>query len=488
LDAYYAAFRIPDTLFTLLIVGALSAGFIPIFTELWRKDKQDAWAMANGVMNILGVLLIIASAGFFFLMPWLTDVMAPGFDEEKRALAVSLGRIMLLSPILLGISSVVGGVLQSMKSFFFYSLSPILYNIGIIIGAVLLVPVFGGAGLAYGVIIGAFLHLVIQLPAMRAYGWHYQWMLPWKHPGIRELSRLTVGRTLGLAAFQINAIAITVIASLLPAGSLAIFHFANNLGSVPVGIFGISFAIAAFPTLSEAATEATRETFIAHLIATIRQILFFILPVTILFLLLRAQIVRVVLGTGRFDWHATIATADTLAFFSLSLFAQWLIPLLARGFYALKDTWTPFLASAVSMIISVGASIIFKNMFGVVGLSMAFSLAMILQLSVLWIALRSRLGTLNESLLLPSLYKMTIAALAMSIVVQAAKTPLAAVVDMTKFWGVFVQGAAAGGIGILLYGGICYILRLEEMIHLKASMKRRWLKLWNVQEEIREEV
>ncbi|MFA4831644.1 MAG: murein biosynthesis integral membrane protein MurJ [Patescibacteria group bacterium] len=486
LDAYFAAFRVPDLIYNLVIVGALSAGFIPIFMKLLAKEKNGAWRLTNNVINILGLSLIIFCAILFIFTPQLMPYIVPGFAGEKLRTTIVLTRIMFLSPVLLGLSSIVSGVLQSMKSFLIYALTPIMYNLGIIIGAIFFVPLFGLNGLAYGVILGAFLHLAIQLPALFQHGFRYQPMFQVKDPNVIEIGRLMIPRTMGLAAAQFNFLIITILASTLAGGSLAIFNLANNLQYFPVGIIGFSFAIAAFPTLSKLIAENKQEEMISHLSKVVRQILFFIIPITIIMLLLRSQIVRVVFGSGRFDWNDTIQTGNALAFFCLSLFAQCLIPLLTRSFFALQDTWTPFKIAFVSALINIILSLTLKDVYGVVGLALAFSIAMVIQLALLWITLRQKTKTLNELSILHTLFKISIAAIAMALVIQFLKTPLAGIVDMTRFWGILTQGFTAGLVGLLVYAGICLGLKVEEVFELKESIKKKWLKLTDIQGEINE--
>ncbi len=484
LDAYYAAFRIPDLVYNLLIVGALSAGFIPIFMDLLVKNKEEAWKVTNSVLNILAISALFFCGILFIFTPQLMELIVPGFSGKKMDMAILLTRIMFLSPIILGVSSVVSGVLQSFKSFFVYSLTPIMYNIGIIIGAIFLVPVFGVAGLAYGVVIGAIMHLIIQLPTLIDHGFKYRPLFDYKNTFVQKIGKLMIPRTLGMATSQINLLAITVMASTIGAGSIAVFNFANNLQYLPIGIIGISFAVAAFPTLSQFVSQDETSKMVEHLSKTVRQILFFIIPFTVAFILLRAQIVRVVLGSGQFDWTATILTADALALFSISLFAQCLIPLLARGFYAIKDTWTPFLIGLVGALLNILLAIYLKQFMGVLGLALAFSIAMIAQMALLWISLHHRVGSLQESKVIFSLYKISLAGIVMATVIQITKAPIANLVDMERFWGILIQGAVSGTIGFLVYGAICYFLKLEEMLIFKNSLKRRWLKLSNVRGEV----
>ncbi|MFA4941523.1 MAG: murein biosynthesis integral membrane protein MurJ [Patescibacteria group bacterium] len=481
LDVYYAAFRIPDTIFNLLVLGALSAGFIPIFVGLLKdpikkvisffrgKENEEAWNLACNILNILVVGLFFLCALGIIFAPQLTRLISPGFSPEKQALTVSLTRIMFLSPMFLGIASVFGGILQSFKRFFVYSLAPIVYNIGIIIGALYFVPVWGVYGLAWGVVLGAFLHMLIQLPATFALGFSYKLKINLKDSNLRKIGRMMIPRTMSLATSQINLVVITIIASTLAAGSLTIFNFANNLQSFPIGIFGISFAIAAFPTISAAAFS--KKDLVASFSSTLRQILFFIVPSTVLLITLRAQIIRVIFGTGNFDWEDTILTMDTLALFSLSLFAQACLPLLVRVFYARHDSKTPFFIGLISAIANVAFSLYFSREMGVAGLALAFSLASILNFILLWLALRFSIGQMDETKILVSTIKFSAAALVCGITVQGVKIMVWPFIDMTKFLGVLTQGLTAGLAGIFIYGAVCYLLRAEEFFDIWTPIK-----------------
>ncbi|MFH1661536.1 MAG: murein biosynthesis integral membrane protein MurJ [Candidatus Falkowbacteria bacterium] len=472
LDIYYAAFRIPDLVFNLLVLGALSAGFIPVFTSIINnKNKQDGWKFASGILNILVLFLIILSGLGIIFAPSLMKLIVPGFSPEKQASVISLTRIMFLSPIFLGISSILGGILQSFKRFFVYSLSPIVYNIGIIIGVIYLAPIFGVYGLAYGVVLGAFMHMIIQLPMAIGLGFKYNFNFGFKNKDVRKVGLMMIPRTMSLAISQINLLVITVIASTLASGSLTIFNFANNLQSFPIGIFGISFAIAAFPTLS--AVAFNKEKLINNFSSTLRQILFFIVPATVLLLTLRAHIIRVILGTGQFDWTDTILTMDTLAFFTISLFAQALIPLLVRVFYSRHNSKIPFFIGLATAVFNVFLSLWLSSSMGVSGLALAFSIASILNFIMLWIILRIEIGDLDELRILISCVKFTAAAVMCGAVVQLVKRAIWPFIDMDKFLGVLTQGFVSGACGIIIYLLICFILQSEELFDFWASIKRR---------------
>jgi putative peptidoglycan lipid II flippase len=485
LDIYYAAFRVPDLIFNLLVLGALSAGFIPIFTSLVKDPRakiravfsqspnKEAWELASNVLNILGLTLLLLSVFGIIFAPILMKLIAPGFTPEKQALTASLTRIMFLSPVFLGVSSVLGGILQSFKRFFVYSLSPILYNIGIIIGALFFVPYWGVHGLAWGVVLGAFMHMLVQLPTAVKLGFRYLPILRLKSKQIKEIGIMMIPRTMSLAISQINLVVITIIASTLASGSLAIFNFANNLQSFPIGIFGISFAIAAFPTL--AAVAFKKKKLINHFSVTFRNILFFIVPATVLLLALRAQITRVVLGAGHFDWEDTVLTINTLGFFTISLFAQASIPLLIRMFYARHNSKTPFILGLISAVVNVFLSLWFARRIGVAGLALAFSIANIVNFIMLWVALKIELGDLDELRILTSVIKFTTAAIACGVAAQGMKLVVWPFIDMTRLWGVLTQGLAAGISGIVVYLIVCSIMRSEEFFHFWEAIKRRFL-------------
>ncbi|MDD4995417.1 MAG: murein biosynthesis integral membrane protein MurJ [Patescibacteria group bacterium] len=478
LDIYYAAFRLPDLVYSLLVAGALSAGFIPIFAELISGDKSQkaAWRVANGVLNIVFLGTAALCAILALLAPYIIPFVTPGFSGEKLEFTIQLSRIMFLSPLFLGLGAVFGGILQTHKRFILYSVAPIFYNLGIIFGALFLVDRFGLAGLAYGVAIGAFLHFAVQIPGAYALGWRYSPALPLGDKHVRKIGKMMVPRVLSLAVNNINIIVITAIASTLAAGSVAVFNLANNLQYFPVGIIGFSFAIAAFPTISEFAASESWEKFRKAFSNTVRDILFFMIPASIVFLLLRAQIVRVILGYGEFSWEDTILTADALAFFALSLFAQAIVPLLVRMFFAVKNTATPFIAAILSAALNIALALWLIEPLGVVGLALAFTAASIFNAVFLWVALRFRVGYLFEFTIIQSLYKITVAALAMGLVIQVSKYLVEPFVNMQTFIGILTQGAVAGGLGLLVYCLVCLILRSPEMLNFKASLQRKLFK------------
>lgn len=479
LDIYYAAFRIPDLIYNVLILGALSAAFIPVFTGLvsQKKDKQ-AWNVANGVMNLVIVSVIAFSLIFCFFAPYLMKIITPGFSEEKMANVVFFTRIMFLSPVFLGISGIFGGILTSFKRFLIYSFAPIFYNLGIIFGVVIFVKLWGSVGLAWGVVFGAFLHMLIQYPAARHLGFRHSFAFRkyFFDKDIRHILKLMIPRTMGIAVSQANLFVITIFASTLAAGSLSIFNFAQNLQSVPLGIFGVSFAIAAFPTLSALFATNDRKEFAETFARTFCQIMFFVIPLSIFILLLRAQLVRVTLGAGKFDWEDTILTYECLKYFTLSLFAQSVVPLLTRSFYAIHNTKTPFYIAVFSEIINITAVLFLIGRYEIQGLAMAFSLTSLVQMFLLFIALRSKFEDLGDKKIVKSIGQIAIAAIFSGISVQISKYFVAGFVNMDTFLGVFAQLIISGSIGVMIFLVLCHFLRLEEYLEFKKSLTKKIFK------------
>ena len=383
---------------------------------------------------------------------------------------------MALGPIFLGVSAVLSGILQSYRRFVIYALSPLLYNIGIIIGAKWFTPMWGVSGLGVGVVLGAFLHMSVQIPTVRAIGFRWQAFLDLKNAAVRKIGWLSLPRVLGLAVSQINLFAITLMASRLPSGSLSVFNLANDIQSIPLGLFAVSLATAAFPAFSEFAARNDKVSFQRSFSSTARLILFLTVPFAIALLLLRAQIVRVLLGWGQFDWSDTIETADTLAFFSLSLFAQALITLVVRALFALKDTLSPLLAGGLGVAVNIILALFLRESFGVAGLALAFSFAMIVNLVALWIMLRHRLGSLDESHIVVALLKISVAALAMATVIQGAKYGLAPFLDMRSGLGIFAQGFISGALGILTFILVALAIGSDEARTVKVAFTRRLFK------------
>ncbi len=498
LDIYFAAFRIPDFVYGILIAGGIVAAFLPLFSEYFQKGKEEAWELTNNVLNCFLILLIFICAILFIFTPQILDLIVPGFSPEEKALTFSLTRIMFLSPIFFGISAIFSGILHYFNRFLAYSLAPILYNLGIIFGILFLVPIFGILGLAYGVILGAFCHLAIQIPSAISAGFSYKAVFDFRFPGLKKIFKLMIPRTIGSAASHLNLIVITALASTLIPGSIAIFNFSNNLQYFPIGIIGISFAIAAFPALSRTWVNGQKEKFSENFSSVFRQILFFIIPISLFIFLLRAQIVRLILGTGQFGWLETRLTAASLGIFSLGLFASSLVPLLARAFFSLQDTKTPVAIGIISIVLNIIFCFLFVRFLGlpnifqeflrnslklqeikniqVLSFPLALLISEIFNFSLLFCFLNKKISYLRLKEILSSFWKILISCFFMASFTYFALRIVANFVDMNTFLGLFFQTIIAILVGLFVYLFAAFLLKSPEFKGFKSSILRRFQK------------
>mgnify|MGYP005849470865 CR=1 FL=1 len=446
LDAYLAAFRLPDFIFQLIAGGALGSAFIPVFTAyLAEGDEEGAWRLASAVANLV-LLALAALAGLAaWLAPWLVpSVIAPGFGPEKQALTVELMRWMLLCPVIFGLSGLAMAVLNSYQHFLLPSLAPVVYNLSIIGGALFLVPFWGVYGLVAGVVAGAVLHLAVQAPGLLSRGLVYSLRLGLGDLRVREVGRLMLPRALGLSVVQINFLVNTILASGLVEGSLAALNFAWLLMLLPQGVFAQAVATAAFPTfawLSAKGEEAEmRETFSA----TLRTVLYLIIPASVGLFTLRYPLIRLLFQRGAFDAESTGAVAWALSFYLPGLWAHAALEIITRAFYARHDTLTPVLVGAGAMALNVILSLLLIGPLAHGGLAAANSSATILETSILLFILRKHLAGIGGEKLLPSLLRSAAAAGGMA-------------VGLKIFLGWAGAGALLPGAGGIALGGAIYL-------------------------------
>lgn len=464
IDAYFAAFRVPDFIYNLVIVGAFSTAFVPIFTAFLAKNShQEAFRVVNTIINLTLIVLFVILGLVFFLVPSLSFLLG-NFSVDQKKLTIDLTRILLLSPLFFGLSNVFSGVLNSYKKFFVYSLAPIIYNLGIIGGAFFLAERFGIYGVAYGVVVGALGHFLIQVPSVFKLGYRYRLTIKIEE-GVKKIGILMLPRIVGLGMTQLNLLFTTIIASYLASGSITIYNFANNLQSFPLGIFGISFAFSIFPFLAETAAKNDFVNFKDHLAKTFGRIVYFLLPLTALMWLLREQIVRLILGSGYFTWEATRNTAETLGYFTFSLLASALIALLARAFYALQNTKTPVVISVFCMVVNISLSLFLGHKIGVIGLALAFSISTILQFVILFFALRQEINGFISAKLQQRILKLFLFSLLILILGKTGLYLTNLLLDLKTFLGVFLETALVIMIGAGLYFVLTLYFKDPEAIY-----------------------
>jgi putative peptidoglycan lipid II flippase len=495
-DIYLAAFRIPDFLYGILIMGGIAVVFLPVFSEMFQKNEKQAWQFVSNLLNVLVVSLIIFSALAFLFASFLVDIIAPGFSIEQKEITADLTRLMLLSPILLGLSSVFSGMLQYFGKFLAYSFAPVLYNVGIIIGIIFLVPVFGIWGLGLGVVGGAALHFVVQIPAAITSGFRWQPFFSWNDDALRKVRRLAFPRTIAAAAFHINFIVMTAFASLISVGSITIFNYANDVQQFSIGLIGGSFAIAAFPALSRFFAEKDTEQFQKAFGITFRQILFLVAPVTVFTFLLRAQIVRLIYGAGDlFTWNDTRLTAAALGIFAFGILVQAFIPFLTRAFFSLQNTKTPAIISVASIALNIGLAIVLLDVLAkqnivsqfliaalklegiedirILALPLALVLSGVFQAKLLSILLRKYVANIFHRALYVSVAKTIAASAALAAAAYAILQIYGGVFELTTYKEVFGQFILASIGGALAYITTSFLIRSPEMFSFWRMIKAK---------------
>ena len=505
LDVYYAAFRIPDFIYNSVAVLFSVTVIIPFITQYLQEKKEGEVSdglrtFSNNVFSLYcgGMILVCILA--IFLMPWLTHLTAPGFSVAQRADLVLYSRIMLLSPFLMGLSSLLSSFAQAQKKFFSFAIAPVFYNFGILIGILVLLPRIGILGVVIGVVIGAILYLGIQLPTLASLH-----KLPtltksidWKL--MKKVVTLSIPRTLASSLSNITFIIIGAMASLLVAGSISVFQFSYNIQTTPLMIIGISYAVAAFPTLARLHAAQEHKAFVDMIHRATRNIFFLSIPTALFMIVLRAQIVRVLLGAGVFSWNDTRLVAASLALFCLSVTAQCMVLLLVRAFYAMGNTKTPLrinlvalgvtVVSAISLLLIHRMSPLFKDFLhdllridgttgaSVVLLSLAFSIGQIVNASLLWRRLHRRLsGTRDEvQAMNKTLFHTLSASIIAATAVYGMLSLISSGVEQDRFFGILAQGVIAGIVGLVMYAIVLLALKNEDITLFIHTLKSKFWK------------
>ncbi len=458
LDVYNAAFRLPDLIFKLLVTGALSASFIPVFSSYLHKNEKKAYEIASSVINILLIVFfIVAIIVLIFARP-LTSLIASGFSTEQLELMTNLTRVLLLAQIFFLLSNFISAILQVNQVFIVPSLSPIVYNLFIILSIFTLAPLFGIYGVVYGAVIGAFFHLAIQIPSVKRQGFNYSFIINTKTNGVREIFRLMVPRSLSLGLGEIENTVTLFFASTLTAGSISLLNLALQFMYLPSRIFGTTIGQASLPILSKNIARNELDLFRKTVNRIMTQSLFIALPITVLILIQRVPIVRLLFGSRQFPWEATLTTAKILAFLTPAIVCQSIIQILIRSFYALHNTKIPFKVSFVSLIFNVISSFCFINFtdLGVLGLALSSSITNIVQLVGLLYYFIKIVDGIDWSVTIKKIYKITLASLVTGLftwismkvldlfVFNTTKTiPLAIVFSTSSIFGIFIYFLSA---------------------------------------------
>lgn len=466
LSAYWVAFRLPDAVFQVLAGATLASAFIPSFTRTrLRGGEAEAWRLASSVLNLVSLVTVALALLAFALAPVLVPLLAPGLGAESgrqaelRTLAVQLTRVMLLSPVLFGVSGMITGILNARQHFLAPALAPMIYNAAIILAALALAPAFGVRGLALGVVVGSAGHLAVQIPALRRVGMRWRPVIDMGSPAVREVARLAGPRIVGLAAAQVNFLVVTFFASYVSDAAIAAISYAFLVAMLPVGVIGMAISTALFPTLAEHAATRQLETLRTTVGGSLRLILFLAIPVSVALILLAGPGVRLLLEHGAFTADSTALVVGALVAYGLGIFALNGIEILSRGFYALADTRTPVQWAVLAVLLNVALCAALVAPFGIRGLAAAGSAASILEFGALLMVLDRRVGGLD----LPAFASTMVRTVAASIVLGevAWLTQLA-----LRLWGVNA-GTSFGSLVVLVgagvAGGIAFVLAAWAM-------------------------
>ena len=396
LSLFFAAFRLPDAIFQVLVFGTFSSAFIPVFTRTLREGKAKAWLLAGKVASIGLAIFLFAVAIVGFGAVRIYSVIAPGYGPAGTAEIAFLARILFAAQGFFVISYVLTGVLESLRRFLVPALAPIFYNLGIIFGTVVLTPYLGLTAPAVGVVIGAFAHFIIQYPLSRKLGFRFTTDLK-PDEGVKKIGQLALPRVIDLAFDQVGQSTELFLSSIISRASYTYFTFANSLQLLPVTLFGTSLAKAVLPMLSR--VEGDWRQYRKILLGAIYQAMFFTLPLSAALIALRVPAVRLVYGTKIFDWDATIETGTVLSVFAISIISQTLMSVLARAFFALHDTKTPVIVSFIGLfILIVGDFTLVKGFrFDVWALAASFAVSTIVEAILLLILINKRVGEIINS-------------------------------------------------------------------------------------------
>jgi len=464
-DTYNASFLIPDFLFNLLIAGALASAFLPVFTEYVTKNKEEAYKIANTIITGGTMIIAILAVLAFIFMKEIVYFTFPNVTDLAQANIINMTRMILPSAIIFTISNSLGNILMSYKHFTSYSLSPVLYNLGIIIGVIFFSQSLGIYSAPLGVLIGGVLHAAIRLIDIHDIEYRFKFEIDFRHPGIKKIIKLMIPRTIGLITWQINLYIFAVVGMNLIDGGLAAFNFARNIQSFAVSLFGIAFATAVFPYLSTAISQDDKESYTSQIQTTMQRILFFTIPAAIGIMLLSTPIVSLILSGGIFKENSINITSLILFFFALSIPFEGLTHILQRSFYATQNTRTPMAISIITMLIISCCTIFLAPKMGIEWFSIGFTIGMAVEVILLIIFLRKLLVNFKIGRFLTSLSKIILASGIMGLGIIFTN-------DLSEF-----LNAKIATLMQILWGGAiflfaAYILKSPEVSSVKTLLQQ----------------
>lgn len=457
-DIYNAAFVIPDAVFNMFIASALTAAFLPVFTEYLKKDKEEAFKIANTMLTVSTLFVAFVSAILFFFMDSLTPIIFSSDNMDAATLQniSTMTKLLLPLPLIFAISNTLGNILMSYKHFFSYSISPILYNIGIIAGILIFHKEYGIYSAATGAVMGAIFHCLIRIVDMFHTEFRPMKSLNVRLKGFKEIILLMIPRSLSLIASSINTVIYASVGTKILIGSFAAYNFARNIQSFAVSLFGIAFSTAIFPFLTASLSENDKDSFTKDIQKTIQRILFFTVPSMTGMMILAPEIISLLLGGGEFDKNSINLTSGILFFFAISIPFESLTHILTRSFYALKNTLTPMFINIISIIINIIITIKIATKYGVNWFSLGFAISFIVQVILLAFFLKSHLTNFDSKKFIKYFIKLISTALLMSLSIYAIKSLNLNINKTLKILFELITGATSFFI-------FAYIMKMEEL-------------------------
>jgi len=480
-EAFLVAFQIPDMMFQLIVLGAVSAAFIPMLSQ-YRNNREEELKYMNSMMNsVLIIFMLVGVLVFIYAEPLTRFRTGEAFTPEQFKIAVQMTRIMVFAQFFFAISNFLTGMLQSYKRFIVPSLAPILYNVGILLGTFLLSERFGIYAAGIGVVIGAALHMLIQLPLAFKLGFRFQPKISLNHPGVRKTYKLTPPRTASLAINQVQQLADGFFTTSIGNLSYLIMDLAFALMTMPIRFFGVPISQAALPFLSDEASQSDLTRFKDLVLKSIHQIAFLAYPAAVLLLILRIPIVRIVYGTHNFPWETTLITGRVVAIITLSIAAQAIVQLLIRAFYALKDTKTPLFITIMTVIIYLtGTSLaVFVFKAGVIGMAVALTVSNIIEMIFFLFFLDRKVsGFVRKEFWVPQL-KMILTSFLMAVFLYLPFRILDELVfDTSRTTELILLTLSTGTIGMLVYVYFALLFDIRELYIISSIINKfgNWQK------------
>ncbi|MGR6835410.1 murein biosynthesis integral membrane protein MurJ [Syntrophomonas erecta] len=473
-DAYRAAFSIPDFIYMLLVGGALSSAFIPVFSSYLATDREDeGWRSASVVFNyVLVVLAILLVMAYMYTRP-LIHLLTPGLPAEYIQLAVDLTHIMFIQTFFMALNGFAMGVLNSYNNFAAPAMGSLVYNLVIIVVGIALVDKLGIAAFSYGVVIGAILNFVVQIPALKRVGLKYYFTFDFRNKGFRQIMILMIPVLAGLGVVQLNLFVTQNLSSGLGSGTISALNLAQRIMNLPIGIFAVSIATAIFPTMTMLTARGEINQFKRTTSLGIRAVFLVSIPASLGLIAIGEPLIKLLFEQGEFTSAMASATNQALLYYCIGLFAYSSIQVLNRSFYALKDTLTPVIAAAVTIAFNIFLSIQLVGTMGHRGLALAYSLAGLINLVLLFVILRVKVGQMDGSRIMMSFVISAGASAVMYLVVRGITSWLVEVLGLAMKLNLLIGVGTGIAVGVMVYGLLVYLFKLEESELLLKMIRRR---------------